>query len=268
MFQKHDLLSRPWLTVFEGDEDGQNENKDGDKGASGSETTFTQDQLDSAITEATAEANKSAQAAIRELEALKKKSNLTQAERNELSEKIEELEKKVLTTAELADRDKKKLEKEHTDRINELEEESKTWRSRFTKSTIRRAISDAAVKAGAYDSDQIHAILASKTRMVEIENDDGEPTGKFTQVVDFPSTDKEGKPITLELSIPKAIEQMVEQVEKYGNLFKSTTKSGLGGSNKGAKGSFEKGTLPMVELGKLAREDKRAYREYRKKHDL
>lgn len=240
---------KPMITVFEGDDGGKKEGDDDGK------KSFTQEQVNSMLAKQKEEQNKNTQKAIDELNALKKKSKLTSGETKKLEDKIEELQNQILTKEEQSARDKDKLEKDSKKQIEELTKQSDTWRTRFEQSSIRRSIVDASAAHDAFSAEQIEAILMPISTLKELEND-GEPTGDFQTRVAFKTEDKEGKPVTLDLSPTEAVKRMKES-DQYLNLFKGEGQGGFGDRNKNKQGG--KGTLSSVSS------DTAAYRAQRKK---
>jgi len=127
----------------------------------------------------------------------------------------------------------------------------------YASSTIERSLQDAAITGEAIQPRQIVSILGNTTRLTEVLGEDGKPTGRYAPVVTFNDQDKEGKPVTLELSPGDAIKRMRELPE-YGNLFKGTAKGGLGEGG-GAAGS--RGGQPALES---LMKDPAAYAKWRK----
>jgi hypothetical protein len=104
--------------------------------------------------------------------------------------------------------------------------------------------------------EQIAAILTPKTKLVEKLDDGGRPTGTFEPRVKFADTDKNDKPIVLDITVPEAVKRMRE-LDRYANLFEETKKSGIGGS-----GSYKSGKTP--DVAKIAANDPKEYRRLRK----
>jgi hypothetical protein len=110
-------------------------------------------------------------------------------------------------------------------RIAAAQHEAKQWERRYKDSTISRALKDAAISQGAFNADQVVALLRDMTSLVEItDKATGQHSGQFKTVVDFPETDpKTGKAITMRRTPEEAVRRMKELPEAYGNLFTSST---------------------------------------------
>lgn len=213
--------------------------------------TFTQDEVNKILAQEKRKHQGVTQKAIKELEALQKKSTMTEKERHELDERVEQLKTSLLTEQEKAKREADKLRRQHRERVTGLEAERDTWKTRFTDSTIERSLTDAAATNNAFNPKQIVAILGRNTRLVEDLDSEGQPTGKLVPKVSFADKNKEGKNVVLELSPDEAIKRMKE-IPEYLNLFKA---EGTGGAGLRSQPSGRK--LDVRELAK----DPAAYRK-------
>jgi len=108
-------------------------------------------------------------------------------------------------------------------RIAAAKQEAQQWERRYKDATISRDLKDAATSQGAFNADQVVALLREMTTLVEItDKATGQPSGQFKTVVDFSETDsKTGKTITMRKTPEEAIRRMKELPEAYGNLFTS-----------------------------------------------
>lgn len=176
---------------------------------------------------------------VKELETLRKSKNLSEQEKTTLTSRIEELQNSVLSKEQLAQKEKQKLETEYKTKLDTVSTESNFWKSLFHKETITRSIVDEASKSEAFSPTQIVSLLKDNTRLSEVLDGEGNPIpGQYITKVKFQDTDKEGKPVTLDLTIPEVMKRMKDRPEEYGNLFKSGVSSGLGqsgGHNKSGK---------------------------------
>jgi hypothetical protein len=250
------MFHNAFRTYFEGEEEqeqqSQQEEQKNDENA-----TFTQEELNSILARERKKTEERTKQTIKELEELKKSKSMNEQDRAKLTARIEGLQDELLTKEQLAAKEKEKLSKQYTEEIEKLSSERSTWQQRYTQAEISRAISDAASEAGAFAARDIKALLLPNTQLNEVFSDDGEATGQFEPRVKFADSDKDGKPVTLDLSVQEAVKRMKDTPEKYGHLFKSTAQPGLGGSG-GA------GSRP-VDISKMSPAE---YREYRKKEGL
>lgn len=233
---------------------GQNGGADDDK------PTISQKKLNAILAEERKKHTEAIQKQVADLEQLRRSSALTAGEKANLEKRIGELQDSMLTKDELTKKEQDKLLTDHKKQVETLSGEKETWRGRFTDSTISRGITDAAVTGDSFAPSQIVALLKPNARLVEAADADGKPTGEFSIKIKFTGTDKDGKPVQLDLTPEEAIKQMKEMPEHYGNLFKSTMSGGLGGSGgKGGGGRKDQDPSKMTEA---------EYKEWRKQQGL
>ena len=248
------LKSKLSLICFEGEnnDDGKNKNDDND------EKIFTQEEVNTFLASEKRKTQEKQRQLATELEELRKTAKLTNDEKTELSKRIEELQAQFMTKEEKARQEADRAKKEYDGKLDITTKERDEWKTKHEKLAIDTEIIRCATNSNppAWDHEQIAAILSSKTRLVEKLNEEGQPTGDYEPKVSFPDKDKNKKPIILELTIEEAVSRMTE-IPKYGNLFKSDKKSGLG-----ATGSVGKGN--KINLVKLATENPAEYRKLRK----
>jgi len=253
-----------WLTVYDDDDGGTAAAAEAAAAAAAAAAAtadppagdnFTQDQVNTFLKKEKEKDRAKYQKVIDELEAFKSRSSLSDTHRKDLEKQIEGYKSQMMTKEELAARDKDKLVTQHKGVVDELTNERDTWKTRYTSSTITRSIQDAAIENGAFFPEQVAAIIAPKTTLLEAVDDDGEPTGVLVPSVEFSDVDsKTSKPVTLTLSVGEAVKRMTE-IDKYFNLFKTDGSSGVGRTNRGGGK-----TLDMAALAK----DPVAYRKAKK----
>lgn len=192
---------------------------------------------------------------VQQLEDLKKQSNLTSKQRDELQTRIDELNNSMLSKEELAKQEKAKLEKTYKEQLDMTSKERDEWKTRYTDSTIRRSIFDAAKANKAFSEEQIVDLLVNKTRLVEELDADGKPTGVLIPTVKLSINDKDGKPVNVDLNVSEAVAKMKDMPDRYGNLFESTAAGGIGGDRTSRKSS---GPINVAGLSP---------EEYRKRRD-
>jgi len=191
---------------------------------------FTPEQQKHINTLLAAEKNKHrslVQKASDEAKAMAAKAQLTSQQSQELDSRLDQIQNEMRTKEEQAKRAAEKLQNAHKEAINSVTTERDTWRSRFTESTIERSLTDAAAENNAFSPRQIVAILGRDTQLVEVLDDDGKPTGQLSPKVKYRTKDKEGKPVTLDLSPVDAIKRMKDE-DEYLNLFRGEGAGGTG----------------------------------------
>ena len=136
-----------------------------------------------------------------------------------------------LTSAELApqlDGVLQRAAEKHERELNSMAGQRDYYRQLFEESTISRAIADAAAKHEAYDVGQFVALLSPKTKIVEEVSSGGEKTGNLVPKVEIEQKNEAGEIVTLLKTPEGAIEGMKDDVERYGNLFRSNVTRGIG----------------------------------------
>ncbi len=219
---------------------------------------FTQAELNSIVATERKKNDEKTKTLVADLERIKTGKSLSDSEKTTLQSKIDELNNTLLTKEELTAKEKKSLETQHRTALDAEVKEKEAWKNRFVTSTILGTISDAANEAKAFNSHQITALLQPITALKEATDAEGNPTGRYVPRVAYPDTDKEGKQVTLDLTVPEAVKRMRETPEKFGNLFKDTAAGGTG-------------TLPGDKLGvdvDITKMTIDQYMEYRKKVGL
>ena len=173
---------------------------------------------------------------IQDLESLRTSKNLTEAEKDRLAARIEDLNSSMLTKEEMAAKDRKKLQDEAAEKEKKLTHERDSWKSKFETATIKRAITDGAVKAETFSPPQIVELLQSKARLVPVVDASNNETGEYTTKIQMADKNKEGQPVVLDLDVDQALKTMKDRADEFGNLFKSGVSGGLGASG-GAQGA-------------------------------
>ena len=192
-----------------------------------------------------------------QLQEHKKNTKLSVEEKSELEKQIEDLQKQYMTVDERNRQTTEKASKKHKQELEDAITERDSWKTRYTQSTIEASITRAAADNKAIEADQILAIVRPATKLAETLDEQGKPMGVFEPRVDFQDTDKDGKPINLDLSVSDAVKRMTE-MPRHGNLFQGNKSSGLGGSGGTGSKSLE------IDIVKIAREDPALYRKLRK----
>jgi DNA-binding protein H-NS len=190
--------------------------------------SYTQDELNAIIKAERKTAEDKIRKQIELNENLQKSKNLTDVERTQLAKHNEQLKNELLSKEELAANERRKLAEQHQTEVKTLSSERDKWREQYNTAEITRGISDAGQKFKAVSNEQLAAIVRPWTSMAEEVDANGQGTGVYAPKVKYPTKDKDGKPIVLELSIGDTVKLMQETPERFGNLFESGLKAGLG----------------------------------------
>lgn len=242
-------LATALLTCFDGDDD---PNAGGDDAG---EKKFTQEDLNSAVANEKRQFKAKQLAMAQELTELKQSKSLTDEEKDKLQAKIEDLQAQYMTAEERARRATEEAEQKAKDVVNNLTTERDAWKAKHANLVVQTAIAHAADEHGAWKASQISAIVSPMTKLVEVLDDDGNPTGDLVPRVSFPDKNKSGEDIILELTVSDAVKRMRELPDQHGNLFRESKTSGMGQT--GSTGGEKK-----VDINKVAN-DAAAYRRLR-----
>lgn len=266
MYQAYAL--KKFYLLYEGDEDQNNDDQNNDdknddkssnpEGGDPNKKTFTQDEVNKMLANDRRKNEERTKKVISELETLKQSKNLTEAEQQALTKRIEELNDQMLTKEQLAKKDKEKLQKDYDSKLTGVTTERDTWKARFERALIINAIHKASEEHEAYDTSQMIGLVQAQMspRVVQETDESGNPKDIFTPRVKLLDKDsKTGAEVTLDLTISEAVKRMKERPENF-NLFKSTLNGGLG---LGAGAGRSDSDAPPLN-------DPAAYRKWRNKN--
>jgi hypothetical protein len=188
-----------------------------------------QEFVNSLLAEERRKAKVSTEKVITQLETLKNQVGTTQAEKDALESRIEDLKNSQLTAEELRKKEEKKKDTKHQTELAVSKAETEKWQKLYTGSTVKRALIEAASKPEhkAHNPSHVVSLLTPDTRLVEELDEDGKPTGELVPRVRV-KTVKDGKPAVLEMTATEAVKFLSEQ-EEHAPLFNSGATGGLGG---------------------------------------
>jgi hypothetical protein len=186
--------------------------------------------------------------------------SLTEQQRAQLQEHLEQFQATYRTKEESLKLELEKKEKEGKKTLETLVQERDSWKNRFETTEIRRSLQDAATRGEAYRAEHILSILQPLTKIVQVLDASGKPTGELAPRVHYPVVDKTtGEVATSLLTGDEAVSLMKSKPEEYGYLFRSNANGGLGGGNGTGTGMPGKGA--KVDVSKLTHEE---YKHLRK----
>ena len=203
--------------------------------------SYSQEELDKILGTEKAKQKKANDQSIKDLEALKKRAQLTGEDREMLEQQIELLKDQSKSKEELAKKAASKAARASTEKYDILNKAHTELLAKHDTDNIKRALLDAssAVGVDAFDPSVIRTLLIGKTELMDVLDEDGDVIGK-KPFVKMESISDDGKPITLTLNPKEAVKVMKESGD-YNYLFKGKGASGLGKNNRG-KGTSETGT--------------------------
>lgn len=226
------LLKWNWRTPYEGD--GGNPPPPPPPPPPPEEKIFKQADVDRIVAEARRKDQAEITKASAELKKLRDSSTTTEAQRQQLNARIQELEDTYKTAQQRAEEAAERQRSEHKVALESTTAERDRWKNTFHTTTIENAIFKAS--SDAMSVEQMHDLLAPKSRLVEGVDSEGKPNGVFTVMTKITVTDPKTKQATvIDVPLPDAIAQMKKDVPRYGNLFRSQATGGTGGSNGGGR---------------------------------
>lgn len=205
-----------------------------------------------------------------ELKSLQASANLSKEQQESLSAQIETLETSLQTETEKAQGEQKKLQAKYDKDTKALGEERDLWKGRFETASLTRALTDAAVEAGAEHPGQIAMMFGGNAKLVQ-DQADGKPIESFTGLLSFTGLGEDGKTQeTMELPIAKAIAKIRDD-GLNANLFKHGAKSGTGTPPSGGTGGTggtktDRNTPPDPKDYDSTESWQKAYDDWRKEH--
>jgi hypothetical protein len=186
--------------------------------------------------------------------------NLTQEQRVQLEEKLEDLQKTFRSKEQQLEHERKQLEEKYSKELTGLKESAQTWEQRFKNTMLERTLQDASVKHEAYNPAVMTSLLKTMAKVIEKTDDQGRGTGEWTTIVDLTDVDaKTGETIVTRRNPEDAVKRMKELPE-YAMLFKCNVVSGIGagtatGSGRPGSGPLDPSTLTTEQYMELRRKD-------------
>lgn len=196
------------------------------------EGKFTQDQVNDIVVKRVKKVRSQLEQAEKRYEQLLTSQNLTAQEKDELKSELSQVQSQLRTKEQQAAYEAKRREEEFQKNLEKTVSERDRFKSLFETQTRDNAIIAAASKHGGYNPEQFISLLSPRTEIVAEKNDQGEETGRLVPRVRTQVKAEDGTAAEVLLSPEEAIENMKQDVEKYGNLFRGNVARGIGeGSN-------------------------------------
>ena len=187
--------------------------------APSNEGMLTQEQFNKALAEDRRKHTAKLTEVEQQLSNVLETAQLTAAEKQELANSRDQLKKQLMTKEQLAAEEKRKLENDYQQQLDDANKARDEIQSKYEDSTIKRSLQDAAIGADAFNPAQIVDLLRGNTKLV-----DDKP------MVTFNDTNAEtGEPVELTLTPSDAVKRMSELKQTFGNLFKTNVIGGVGG---------------------------------------
>jgi len=258
-------LSDPVVACFDG------ENADGAAGVPVPDPTpdpssspgrmFTQQEVNNYLARERAKDKARLQRAEDALRHTAETANLTTREKEQLQQQIEEVQAQSRTKEQQLAHERQQAAKENEKKIAALQKEAKDWRDRHHTELTERELNAAAVKHDAHNPKLVASFLRQHASVREVTDEKGNGMGRWEAVVNLPTTDEEGRPVTLTVSPDAAVKHLAERPGEYGGLFRANIVSGVGGSS--SAGGIPTGSGGKVDPRRLSQSQ---YMELREKN--
>lgn len=220
------------------------------------ETMFTQDQVNEIVVKRNKKVREQLQQTEKQYESLLKSQNLSAKEKSDLSMQLENVQAELRTKEQQAAYEAKKQQAEYNSRLEEANGQLDYYKGLYETTTRDNAIMAAASNHDAYNPQQFIDVLGPRTKIVDELNELGEKTGRLVPRVEMDVVGEDGTPTRVQVTPDEAIENMKNDVAKFGNLFRGNVAKGIGeGSNTDFAGSSR------VDVTKMSDEEYFANRE-------
>jgi hypothetical protein len=192
--------------------------------------TFTREEVDKLLAAEKAKATSLA----KRIEELSTSKNSAEQQRTELLRTLEEYQNQNKSKEQVEIEKRQRLLNEHKEALAQREAEANLWKKKFVDTRVQTELVQAAAANGAYSTEQILGLLGGSAF---VDDETGDVKINFVDVID-------GKRTPVVLPVNDVFERMLSDTDRYGNLFKSGAKSGLGSNNVGGpKGKIDMATL-------------------------
>jgi hypothetical protein len=242
---KIDYTSRARIACFDGDASQLPSQLPGLPAAPAEPKMISQEEVNRILADDRRKHSAKVQAAERALSDALESRNLTVRERDEMTQRLEELQASQRTRAEQEAHEKKQAAEKHAKELATTQKQAAEWKTKYESAMIDGAIVSAGNSAEVFSTAQFAALMRGRAKMQTVEDGDGKREEVF---LDFDDVDAEsGRTYTASRPVAVAIRRMKELPNLYGNLFKSGVVSGAGGQS-GAGGIGPGGKIDVRNL--------------------
>lgn len=155
---------------------------------------------------------------------LNDQSNLTAKEKEELQNRLKELEEANMTSEQKIAKQLEENNKKHSKELEGLTSEKDTFKVLFQQTKITNALTQAAVKHGAFNPQHVVSLLSTEARLDEEKDEKGNGKGSWKVVVPFTLKDAKGNEEHKELDPDEAVKHFLTLPENA-NLVKANVVS-------------------------------------------
>jgi hypothetical protein len=153
-------------------------------------------------------------------------------QREQLAQRLEEIEASQRTKEQQAAHERAQAEKAQAAKVEAAAKESQKWREKFQQQLVESRLAEAVSDGDIFSPAQVKQLLKSGVALEPVKDP---VTGQFTEnqevVVTFEDRDDTGNPVTSKMDPRSAVARMKKLTAVYGNLFKAGVVSGVGSSS-------------------------------------
>lgn len=185
--------------------------------------------LDFEIGEARKKAAERNKQLVTELEKQRNQHNVSQKERDELTQRIDELKKEYTTKEEQLAAENNEWKAKYETETSTLKAQSEHYMRMFHNQLVNSELARAAEQNKAFkmDGSQIAPFILPYARVEEQKDAKGKGTGQFKVLVDQQVEDENGKVKTVSYSVAETVKRLREGGD-HNNLFMHDTEDGFG----------------------------------------
>lgn len=221
------------------------------------EKSYNQTEVNGFVEKRVAKMKQENRQMLSKFEALQQSIQTDSEGREALETELDELRQRTLSQDEIQKREAKKASDKYSKDLDTAQKAAETWQGEYNDLRIKHEINSASAKNKVLPEsyELVESFIQPHTKLVDLRDSDGNPTGELQSMVDFADHDDEGKSITVHMSVPDTIKRMSELPQKYGNLFEGQKIGGTGTS------SGTNNTSGKLDPSKMSTEEYIAYRK-------
>ena len=193
--------------------------------------TFTQEDLNKIL----AEDRRKHQAQVvkiqQTLEETLSSKTLASQEKEQLAQRVEELQRSQETAAQTAARERRESEQAAQKKIQDAEKTAQTWQSKWKEKTVAADLATAISGPEIFNPAQLEKILRDGVKLEQVRAEDGTMTDQYVTTVTFDDMDDMGNPKKSTMSPKDAVKRMQKLPNLYGNQFRANIAGGIGGTS-------------------------------------
>lgn len=230
IFMKRDDKGRPFFVDTEG------------------KRLFTQEHMNAELSAAKKKAAEQNKTQIEQLQEMQERASTSEVLKLELQEQIENLQQASLSKEDQLVQQIKKLEGNLKVVQDSMSAERDRATNLYQEERISNALRYATDEHKAVSFEQIYGLLRNRTQLKDTVGADGKPSGEHEVLVSLETPDSEGKLTIQQLTPSAALKEMKALKDRYGNLFLSVEKGGLGAGTEQGGGPVQSETPPPEAL--------------------